>query len=67
MAQSALRAHSSSVKGSKREIKLPKESAVETGKVQDFIKEEVLVNIVHVFWTLLLLYNLLFEIFSISY
>ncbi|CAD5172187.1 unnamed protein product [Musa acuminata subsp. malaccensis] len=46
-AQSALRAHSSSVRGSRRQIKLPNESVVETAKFQDFIKEEVLVGIVN--------------------
>ncbi|RRT48328.1 hypothetical protein B296_00036517 [Ensete ventricosum] len=46
-AQSALRAHSSSVRGSRRQIKLPNENVVETAKFQDFIKEEVLVGIVN--------------------
>ncbi|URE04568.1 hypothetical protein MUK42_18903 [Musa troglodytarum] len=46
-AQSALRAHSSSVRGSRRQKKLPNESVVETAKFQDFIKEEVLVGIVN--------------------
>lgn len=53
-AQSALRAHSSSVRGSRRQIKLPNESVVETAKFQDFIKEEVLVGIVNVSIVLIL-------------
>ncbi|WOL16092.1 BAG-associated GRAM protein 1 [Canna indica] len=47
-AQSALRAHSSSVRGTRRQIELPKEDAVGTMKFQAFIKEEVLVGIVNV-------------------
>ncbi|XP_074572756.1 BAG-associated GRAM protein 1 [Curcuma longa] len=46
-AQSALRAHSSSIRGSPRQINIPKESVVETGKFQTFIKEEVLVGILN--------------------
>ncbi|KAG6503815.1 hypothetical protein ZIOFF_036139 [Zingiber officinale] len=46
-AQSALRAHSSSIRGSPRHINIPKESVVETGKFQTFIKEEVLVGILN--------------------
>ncbi|CAA7400387.1 unnamed protein product [Spirodela intermedia] len=45
-AQSALRAHSSSMKGSQREIKIP-EDVLEIGNFQPFIKEEVLVGIVN--------------------
>ncbi|XP_020104988.1 BAG-associated GRAM protein 1 isoform X1 [Ananas comosus] len=44
-AQSALRAHSSSIKGSRRETKVPKDNGVVAGKIQPFIKEEVLVSI----------------------
>ncbi|XP_057488904.1 BAG-associated GRAM protein 1-like isoform X2 [Actinidia eriantha] len=43
--QSALRAHSSSVRGSKRRAKIPEESVPKTLKFQPFIKEEVLVAI----------------------
>ncbi|PSS34832.1 BAG-associated GRAM protein [Actinidia chinensis var. chinensis] len=43
--QSALRAHSSSVRGSKRQAKIPEESVPKTLKFQPFIKEEVLVAI----------------------
>ncbi|XP_057514504.1 BAG-associated GRAM protein 1-like isoform X1 [Actinidia eriantha] len=43
--QSALRAHSSSVRGSKRRAKIPEESVPKTLKFQPFIKEEVLVSI----------------------
>ncbi|KAL6976136.1 BAG-associated GRAM protein 1 [Sarracenia purpurea var. burkii] len=42
--QSALRAHSSSVRGSKMQVKIPEESVSKT-KSQPFIKEEVLVGI----------------------
>ncbi|XP_008788227.1 BAG-associated GRAM protein 1-like isoform X1 [Phoenix dactylifera] len=44
-AQSALRAHSSSVRGSRKQIKIPEDDIEKTGKFQDFIKEEVLVGI----------------------
>uniref|UniRef100_A0A5B7ALF4 C2 and GRAM domain-containing protein n=1 Tax=Davidia involucrata TaxID=16924 RepID=A0A5B7ALF4_DAVIN len=44
-AQSALRAHSSSIRGGKRQVKVPEESVPKTGKFQPFIKEEVLVGI----------------------
>ncbi|XP_078441383.1 C2 domain-containing protein / GRAM domain-containing protein [Wolffia australiana] len=44
--QSALRAHSSSMKGSQRDIKMPDDALV-VGKFQPFIKEEVLVLIVN--------------------
>ncbi|WOL15604.1 BAG-associated GRAM protein 1 [Canna indica] len=47
LAQSALRAQSSSVKGSRGKIELPKESAIETGRFQDFVKEDGLVSIVN--------------------
>ncbi|KAG6507197.1 hypothetical protein ZIOFF_032538 [Zingiber officinale] len=53
-AQSALRAHSSSIRGSPRHINIPKESVVETGKFQTFIKEEVLVGILNVYLLLFL-------------
>lgn len=46
-AQSALRAHSSSVKGSRRQIDIPEDKIAETEKLQAFIKEEVLVGIVN--------------------
>ncbi|XP_042421111.1 BAG-associated GRAM protein 1-like isoform X2 [Zingiber officinale] len=46
-AQSALRAHSSSVEGSRRQIKLSNESSIECVKIQNFINEDVLVSIVH--------------------
>lgn len=45
------RAHSSSVRDSGRQIEVPNESVVETGKFQAFINEEVLVGIVNVHWT----------------
>nr|XP_018676463.1 PREDICTED: BAG-associated GRAM protein 1-like isoform X2 [Musa acuminata subsp. malaccensis] len=41
------RAHSSSVRDSGRQIEVPNESVVETGKFQAFINEEVLVGIVN--------------------
>ncbi|KAG1328271.1 putative BAG-associated GRAM protein 1-like [Cocos nucifera] len=44
-AQSALRAHSSSVRGSRKQIKIPEDNIEKTGRFQDFIKEEVLVGI----------------------
>ncbi|KAM7486657.1 hypothetical protein LguiA_002666 [Lonicera macranthoides] len=43
--QSAIRAHSSSVRGGKRQVKIPEESAPKSGKLQPFIREEVLVGI----------------------
>ena len=46
--QSALRAHSSSVRGSKRRAKIPEESVRKTLKFQPFVKEEVLVAIYNV-------------------
>ncbi|KAG5560979.1 hypothetical protein RHGRI_004114 [Rhododendron griersonianum] len=45
--QSALRAHSSSVRGSKRQVKTPEESVPKAVKFQPFIREEVLVGIYH--------------------
>ncbi|KAF8041537.1 hypothetical protein BT93_A0207 [Corymbia citriodora subsp. variegata] len=45
MVESALRAHSSSVRGSRRSLKTPEDSVSKTGKLQPFIKEEVLVGI----------------------
>lgn len=45
--QSALRAHSSSVRGSKRQVKTPEESLPKAVKFQPFIREEVLVGIYH--------------------
>lgn len=42
---SALRAHSSSVKGSKTQANIPEDSVPKTGKLPAFIKEEVLVGI----------------------
>ncbi|KAF5452559.1 hypothetical protein F2P56_027539 [Juglans regia] len=44
-AESALRAHSSSVRGSKTQAKIPEDSMPKTGKLQSFIKEEALVPI----------------------
>ncbi|KAF5733930.1 hypothetical protein HS088_TW16G00371 [Tripterygium wilfordii] len=44
-AESALRAHSSSIKGSRRQPKIPEDSVSETEKHQPFIKLEVLVGI----------------------
>ncbi|KAJ1290427.1 hypothetical protein BS78_02G242500 [Paspalum vaginatum] len=44
-AQSALRAHSSSRKNSKKEINVPDDCAALTGKLQPFVKEEVLVPV----------------------
>ncbi|GFS45948.1 C2 domain-containing protein [Actinidia rufa] len=43
--QSALRAHSSSARGSKRRANIPEESVPKTLKFQPFVKEEVLVAI----------------------
>lgn len=43
--QSALRAHSSSIKSIAGQVKTPKESVPTSGKLQPFIKEEVLVGI----------------------
>lgn len=47
-AESALRAHSSSVKGSKTQAEIPEDSVPKTGKLPAFIKEEVLVGIYNV-------------------
>ncbi|OMO96418.1 C2 calcium-dependent membrane targeting [Corchorus capsularis] len=44
-AESALRAHSSSIRGSKRRDKTPLENASKSEKLQAFIKEEVLTGI----------------------
>ncbi|KAG2644612.1 hypothetical protein PVAP13_2KG375525 [Panicum virgatum] len=44
-AQSALRAHSSSRKDSKKEINVPEDCAALTGQLQPFVKEEVLVPV----------------------
>ncbi|KAJ7947453.1 BAG-associated GRAM protein 1 [Quillaja saponaria] len=44
-AESALRAHSSSIKGNKMPDKVPEEIIPKTGKLQAFIKEEALVSI----------------------
>ncbi|KAH7547599.1 hypothetical protein FEM48_Zijuj01G0326800 [Ziziphus jujuba var. spinosa] len=44
-ADSALRAHSSSVRGDKTEDNVPEDVAAKTGKVQAFVKEEVIVSI----------------------
>ncbi|PWZ37001.1 BAG-associated GRAM protein 1 [Zea mays] len=44
-AQSALRAHSSSRKNSKKEINIPEDCAALTGQLQPFVKEEVLVPV----------------------
>ncbi|KAL6846767.1 hypothetical protein ACP4OV_024215 [Aristida adscensionis] len=44
-AQSALRAHSSSRKSSKEEINVPEDCAALTGKLQPFVKGEVLVPV----------------------
>ncbi|KAK2971229.1 hypothetical protein RJ640_014237 [Escallonia rubra] len=43
--QSALRAHSSSIRGSRRHHNTPEESVPASGKFQPFIKEEILVGI----------------------
>ncbi|XP_052199402.1 BAG-associated GRAM protein 1 isoform X2 [Diospyros lotus] len=43
--QSALRAHSSSIRGSKRQAMIPEENTPKPVKFQSFVKEEVLVNI----------------------
>ncbi|XVF37577.1 hypothetical protein REPUB_Repub20aG0021300 [Reevesia pubescens] len=43
--ESALRAHSSSIRGSRRQAKAPEDGASKTEKLQAFIKEEVLVGI----------------------
>ncbi|KAK9288823.1 hypothetical protein L1049_017288 [Liquidambar formosana] len=43
--ESALRAHSSSIRGSRRQDKIPEDSVSKTGKLQPFIKEEVLIGI----------------------
>uniref|UniRef100_A0A0D9XFP2 C2 domain-containing protein n=1 Tax=Leersia perrieri TaxID=77586 RepID=A0A0D9XFP2_9ORYZ len=44
-AQSALRAHSSSRKSSRKEINVPEDCADLTGQLQHFVKEEVLVSV----------------------
>ncbi|KAF0914050.1 hypothetical protein E2562_026468 [Oryza meyeriana var. granulata] len=44
-AQSALRAHSSSRKNSRKEINVPEDIADLTGQLQPFVKEEVLVTV----------------------
>lgn len=44
-AESALRAHSSSVRGSLTQAQIPEDSVPKTGKLPAFIKEEVLVHI----------------------
>lgn len=44
-AESALRAHSSSVRGSLTQAQIPEDSVPKTGKLPAFIKEEVLVRI----------------------
>lgn len=54
---SALRAQSSSVKGSKTQANIPEDSVPKTGKLPAFIKEEVLVGIYNV-WIDLFLYLL---------
>ena len=46
--QSALRAHSSSIKGSNRQSKISEQSVAKTEKSQPFIKEEVLSEIYNV-------------------
>ncbi|KAH7685079.1 GRAM domain-containing protein [Dioscorea alata] len=46
-AQSALRAHSSSIRGSRKQMKVPEENVADPGKFQAFIKDEVLVSIVN--------------------
>lgn len=47
-ADSELRAHSSSVRGNRSEAEIPEDIASKTGKIQPFIKEEVLVSIYNV-------------------
>jgi hypothetical protein len=54
-AQSALRAHSSSRKNSKKEINVPEDCAALTGQLQPFVKEEVLVPVFNVMMTNILL------------
>ncbi|KAK9205725.1 hypothetical protein WN943_015994 [Citrus x changshan-huyou] len=44
-AESALRAHSSSIRGSRRQAKIAEETVTKPEKLQPFIKEEVLVGI----------------------
>ncbi|XP_044499501.1 BAG-associated GRAM protein 1-like isoform X2 [Mangifera indica] len=44
-AESALRAHSSSTRGSKRQSKVPQDNVLKPEKIQAFIKEEVLLGI----------------------
>ncbi|XP_022761522.1 BAG-associated GRAM protein 1-like isoform X2 [Durio zibethinus] len=44
-AESALRAHSSSIRGSRKQATAPKDNASKTEKLQAFVKEEVLVGI----------------------
>lgn len=56
--QSALRAHSSSIRGSNRQSKISEPSVAKTEKSQPFIKEEVVSEIYNV------LLVLLFQIFS---
>lgn len=46
-AQSALRAHSSSIRGSRRQLDVPEENEEVNGKFQEFIKVDVLVGIVN--------------------
>ncbi|GAB4825477.1 BAG-associated GRAM protein 1 [Ancistrocladus abbreviatus] len=50
VALSALRAHSSSIKGSQKQVKIPEESVPEAGKFQPFIKEEALASIYNDFF-----------------
>jgi hypothetical protein len=54
-AQSALRAHSSSRKNSKKEINIPEDCAALTGQLQPFVKEEVLVPVFNVTMTIIIL------------
>jgi hypothetical protein len=54
-AQSALRAHSSSRKNSKKEINVPEDCATLTGQLQPFVKEEVLVPVFNVMMTNIIL------------
>lgn len=48
MVESALRAHSSSIKVGRRQSKVPDDTVAKAGKRQAFIKEEVLVDIYNV-------------------
>ena len=59
-AESALRAHSSSVRGSLTQAQIPEDSVPKTGKLPAFIKEEVLVRIYNVCILFVYLLDLVF-------